>query len=243
MKAAAPTKEKTGKEQQFTAGVMARLFPKPIISPEFVNSDVIFRFKAPEAKSVKIVTDLMYAPVDMKKDADGVWEVKLSALAYHNFKYYFDVDGMKVADPSNMYLSPDKGAKQSVARGAKNVYNPQNLGNIPFGKVSYNINDNIATYQSVPTKTNTAPDAKRITVALITGKDGTVESWFKDGCVNFIADKIAADEENKFITLISATDESKVKADKVLRADDFRNWEERVDSLIKVIKKKKPVIQ
>ena len=35
MRNAQPAPAATGKEQQFTPGVMARLFPRPIISPEF----------------------------------------------------------------------------------------------------------------------------------------------------------------------------------------------------------------
>jgi enterochelin esterase-like enzyme len=44
-----PAPAKTGKEQQFTPGVMARLFPRPIISPEYTEDGIIFRFKAPDA--------------------------------------------------------------------------------------------------------------------------------------------------------------------------------------------------
>ena len=38
-----PAPAATGKEQQFTPGVMARLFPKPIISPEYSDEGITFR--------------------------------------------------------------------------------------------------------------------------------------------------------------------------------------------------------
>ena len=40
---------------QFTPGVMARLFPKPIVSPEFGSDSVTFRLKAPDAKQVALM--------------------------------------------------------------------------------------------------------------------------------------------------------------------------------------------
>ena len=53
MKNGEPAPAATGKEQQFTPGVMARLFPRPIISPEYTEDGIIFRFKAPDAQKVE----------------------------------------------------------------------------------------------------------------------------------------------------------------------------------------------
>jgi len=237
MKAATPTKEKTGKEQQFTPGVMARLFPKPIISPEFVNDDVVFRFKAPDAKSVKLVTDINKSPAKMVKDSDGVWSVTMKAMAARNFKYYFDVDGMKVADPSNMYLSAGKGEKQSMCYGAKNAYDIQTLGDIPYGKVSYDVESNSATYSSAVTADNSGKDARRVTVFLVAGPDDTVESWFKDGCANLVADKFASQDKKLKIRLVSVKTDAIIKGDVVLNAKDYKSWEARTAALEKTISK------
>ena len=46
---AQPTMAKTGEEKEFTPSVMARLFPKPIVSPELDGNNVTFRIKAPKA--------------------------------------------------------------------------------------------------------------------------------------------------------------------------------------------------
>ena len=54
MKDGQPAPAKTGEEQQFTPGVMARLFPRPIISPEYTEESITFRFKAPNAEKVEL---------------------------------------------------------------------------------------------------------------------------------------------------------------------------------------------
>ena len=106
MKNAQPTKPATGKEAQFTAGVMARLFPKPIISPEYKYDSVIFRMKAPEAKEVLLAAEILPKPKAMERDSDGIWTAELDEHIYETFTYYYIVDGTPVADPQNMYLAP-----------------------------------------------------------------------------------------------------------------------------------------
>ena len=53
MKDGQPAPAKTGEEQQFTPGVMARLFPRPIISPEYTEESSSCLFKAPDAEKVE----------------------------------------------------------------------------------------------------------------------------------------------------------------------------------------------
>ncbi len=226
-----PTLEKTGKEQQFTPGVMARLFPKPIISPDYIDNDVIFRVKAADAKQVNLICELVERPIKMQKGDDGVWVVKLKDIAHRNFKYCFDVDGMKVADPSNMYLSPDKGVKQSMALGTKNIYNPQVLGNIPYGAISYRYGDNEATYRSVGNGIG-----RTITITLVMGKGDTVESWFKDGNANYVVDKLVAEGKCKSDIILNVVPEgTAVKNPLVIRADDYKTWEQRSRALERVL--------
>ena len=95
MENAKPTLAKTGKEQQFTPTVMARLFPKQIVSPEYGSSDVTYNFKAPEATTVLFESELLSEPLAMQKDADGVWSVKVNGVANTTFKYCFVVDGTR----------------------------------------------------------------------------------------------------------------------------------------------------
>ncbi|MDO4992222.1 MAG: alpha/beta hydrolase-fold protein, partial [Prevotellaceae bacterium] len=143
MDAAQPTLAKTGKEQQFTPGVMARLFPKQIVSPEYGANDVTYSFKAPEATSVLLESELLREPLAMQKDNEGVWSVKVENVANTTFKYCFVVDGTKVADPNNMYLSPDKGFKYSISKAQT-----KDLGDVKHGIITYNYGDGTAVYHS-----------------------------------------------------------------------------------------------
>ena len=62
------------------------------------DSRVVFRIKAPEAKSVKIDIGKKY---DMVQNAEGLWEVTTDSLS-EGFHYYsLIIDGVSVADPSS----------------------------------------------------------------------------------------------------------------------------------------------
>ena len=75
----------------------------------------------------------------MKKDADGVWSIMLTDCLFETFKYCFVVDGMRVADPQNMYLSPDKGFKYSIADNPRSPFNFASQGDIAHGRVDYDV--------------------------------------------------------------------------------------------------------
>ena len=95
----------------------------PVVSPE-IHSDntVTFRLKAPKAVSVQVTGDFLPArPIetprgiweapgiaDLKEGRDGVWEFTTSEpLKPELYSYSFIVDGLKMMDPSNVYLIRD----------------------------------------------------------------------------------------------------------------------------------------
>lgn len=218
MDAAQPTMPKSGDEPQFTPGVMARMFPKPIISPECEGQDLIFRFKADDAKTVQLESELLSKLIDMEKDSAGVWTARIENAAPNTFKYCFIVDGMKVADPNNMYLSPDKGFKYSVARAFDGGER-----NILHGTVQYDYAAGTALYYPAGKE----KDADLIT--LIPGEYDTAESWFKVGRADDIADILIAEGKIKPCSLV-VTDVVPQNS-KYLKADDFNTWEERRQAL------------
>ena len=234
MKNGKPALARTGKEQQFTGATMARLFPRQVTSPEYADGKVTFRINAPEAKNVQLESELLSSPVSLTKGDDGVWSVTLTDNVDDVFKYCFIVDGTKVADPTNMYLSPDKGFKYSIAYAPNNPYDVQKLGNIKFGTITQNLNQNTAVY--VPSSTS-APDGGII--FLVPGKDDTMESWFKVGGANLISDKLIAEGKIKSFHLISDADASKQfiesKTVHVLKASDYKTWKERRAALEKLL--------
>ena len=225
MKKGKPAPAATGKEPQFTAGVMARLFPKPIISPEYLYDSVIFRFKAPEAKEVLLAGEIFGKPIAMQRDSDGIWTAKIEEHLYEAFTYYYIVDGTAVADPQNMYLAPSKGFKPSICNHPSNPYHYMNLAEMEHGIVSYDLNSGHACYLPAGGKA-------QFVIQLIPGKNDTAESWFKIGGADVMADKLIG---QKKLPPFSITTDSRAKGDYRLRADDYNTWPERRHALESIL--------
>ena len=233
MKNGQPAPAATGKEQQFTPGVMARLFPKPIISPEYKYDSVVFRMKAPDAKEVLLAAEILPKPKAMERDSDGIWSTEIDEHIYEAFTYYFIVDGTAVADPQNMYLAPSKGFKPSICNNPAATFNFMNMAEMEHGVVSYDLNENKACYQPAGGK-------PEFIIQLIPGKDDTMESWFKIGGADVMADKfIAAKKLPPFcITTGEAACCKGKKCEKkvyTLKADDYPNWPERRHALESIL--------
>ena len=225
MKKGKPAPAATGKEPQFTAGVMARLFPKPIVSPEYQYDSVIFRFKAPEAKEVLLAGEIFGKPIAMQRDSDGIWTAKIEEHLYEAFTYYYIVDGTAVADPQNMYLAPSKGFKPSISNHPSNPYHFMNQAEMEHGIVSYDLNSGHACYLPAGSKA-------QFVIQLIPGKNDTAESWFKIGGADVMADKLIG---QKKLPPFSITTDSRAKGDYRLRADDYNTWPERRHALESIL--------
>ena len=240
MKNGEPAPAATGKEQQFTPGVMARLFPRPIISPEYTDDGIIFRFKAPNAQKVELECEILPENVVMERDSDGVWSVKMTENLFETFKYCFVVDSMQVADPSNMYISPDLGFKYSIADNPKSPFNFASQGEIDHGRVSYDLQRNTAFYSSGNMRMGVMPAF----IQLIPVEGESVEDWFKVGGADAIADRLIADGNAKpCMITVTAQDFSQqqggmqmpgFKMNK-LDANDYPTWSQRRRALVKML--------
>lgn len=238
MKEGKPAPEKTGKEQQFTPGVMARLFPRPIISPEYGSMGITFRLKAPEARMVELECEMLPLKMAMTRDSDGVWEATLNEYLYETFEYRFIVDGTPVADPSNMYLAPDAGFKYSIANNPRSPLNFASMGDIQHGRTAYDLTRQEAWYTSPQPGGMMMPAF----IQLIPGDGDTMESWFKIGGADAIADKLIADGKTKPCIITTSKLEfmqggSQMPGFRVrtLRASDYPTWAQRRRALIKLL--------
>ena len=237
MKEGQPAPAATGKEQQFTPGVMARLFPKPIISPEYGEQGTTFRFEAPEAKKVELEVEILPETIEMQRDSDGVWSTTLTEYLFETYKYCFIVDGMKVADPSNMYLSPDLGFKYSVASNPSTPFNFASQGDIQHGRVSYDL-DRMEAWYTAPMQQMMMPAF----VQLVPAEGDTMESWFKLGGADAIADRLLADGKTKpCIITTSALEFMQNRPQmpgfqiRTLKADDYPTWSQRRRALVRLL--------
>ena len=243
MKEGQPAPAATGKEQPFTPGVMARLFPKPVISPEYTEEGITFRMKAPEADSVKLECEMLPEPIAMERDSDGIWSCTLTDYLFETFEYCFLVDGTQVADPSNMFLSPGKGFKYSIADNPRSPFNFASQGEIEHGRTGYDVGRNEAWYMS-PMPQGGQPRMP-VMIQLVPGEGDTMESWFKVGGADAIADRLVADGKTKpCMITTSAMDFMQrggggmqmpgIKTN-TLRADDYPTWGLRRRALFKLL--------
>ena len=233
MEAATPTLAKTGQEAQFTASTMATLFPRQVTSPEWHETGVVLRLNAPDAKEVRVEFDDSKPALSMGKDADGVWTCDIKEK-HAVCKYRFVVDGTPIADPTNMYLAPDKSFKWSVLTDPRDEGDLQKLGNIRFGKVSYDLNTQSATYlPSDVASLDAARKAGLRVIQVVPGKADTMESWFKVGQAHLIADRLIATGTIKPVIITT----QQVKGATVIKADAYKSWEERREALRKALQK------
>lgn len=235
MKSGQPTPAATGKEPQFTPGVMARLFPKPIISPDYTEQGIVFRMKAPDAQKVELECEILPEPLLMEKDADGVWTYVMTDYLFETFKYCFVVDGTRVADPQNMFLSPDKGFKYSIADNPQSPFNFASQGNIEHGRVAYHVARQEAWYMSPMPNMPTMP----VFINLVPGEGDTMESWFKVGGADAIADRLIAEGKMKPCIITTSTignlQQSAGFKVNTLRADDYPTWSLRRRALVQLL--------
>ena len=243
MKNGQPAPAKTGQEQQFTPSVMARLFPRPIVSPEYGEQGITFRFKAPDAKQVELECEMLPMNIAMVKDSDGVWSAELQEYLYETFKYCFIVDSMRVADPNNMYLSSDIGFKYSVADNPRSIFNYASQGDIPHGRTGYDLDSQEAWYTSpMPKNSNMMMPTF---IQLVPAEGETMESWFKEGGVGAIVDRLIADDKAKPCIITTSSMDFMQQGGgmpqmpgfgvKTLKADDYPTWTQRRRAFVKLL--------
>ncbi len=240
MKEAQPAPAATGKEPQFTPGVMARLFPRPIISPEYDQQGITFRLKAPEARKVELWAEMLLEPKPMVRDTNGVWTVRQDEYIFETFRYCFLVDGTPIADPNNMNLSPDLGFKYSISNNPNSPFSFASMGDIQHGRTGYDVERQEAWYMSAMPQTPTIPAF----IQLIPGKNDTMESWFKVGGADAIADRLLADGKTKPCIITTSNLDFMQQSGmpqmpgfrvRTLRADDYPTWPQRRRALFRLL--------
>ena len=110
-----------------------------LVSPEIHdNNTVTFRLSAPKAVKVQLTGDFLNeGVVDLKEGKDGVWEFTTpEPLAPELYSYAFVVDGLRMLDPSNVFLNRDVNTIVNIfiiGGGQGDLYK---VNNVPHGTVS-----------------------------------------------------------------------------------------------------------
>ena len=185
--------------QRLTPEVMAALFPPGVVSPEYhKDGSVTFRVHAPNAEKVELEGQMFEGTKPMTKGDRGVWAVTITPDQPVIFPYSFIIDGTKIADPQNMHIFPNEGYKASLADIKAPQPDPQDLQDVPHGKVSYTYYTSKAVGFDRPVCIYTpagydpAGAEKYPVLYLIHGMTDTYETWFKVGRVNNILDNLIA---------------------------------------------------
>src|SRR3954470_21320019 len=177
-------------------------------SPE-VNADntITFRLPAPNAKKVRVYTDMPKlgdtpvngsAGFDMTKDANGVWSFTTPKLAPSYYQYWFDVDGLTTPDPQNTFVRPASGVYKSVVALPGREAGFIMFRDVPHGNLIEHQYLNQVTKVARRVVTYTPPDynissKKYPVVYLLHGANDYERGWTQSGMANNIMDNLIAD--------------------------------------------------
>ncbi|MEQ3234899.1 MULTISPECIES: alpha/beta hydrolase-fold protein [Bacteroides] len=186
----------------------------PVVSSEIHgNNTVTFRFKAPKAVRVQLTGDFLpvqknakfEAPgiVDLKEGQEGVWEYTTpEPLKPELYSYSFIVDGLRVNDPSNVYLIRDVSTLTNVFIIGGDRADFYKVNPVPHGTVSRVWYDSPALglerRMTVYTPAGYETGGKRYPVLyLLHGMGGDEEAWISLGRTAQILDNLIAQGKAK----------------------------------------------
>ena len=178
-------------------------FSAPLNSPD-VRDDrtVTFRLKAPEARNVALIGPAILLalgaerPVPFQKGDDGVWSLTVGPLRPDLYVYHFDVDGMRIADPSNTIagFTAMPPFSQLVVHGDGPAY--YDARDVPHGAITRHIYRSDVTRGQRELYVYTPPGYDRTknypVLYLVGGSGELAHNWVYEGRVNFIMDNLLA---------------------------------------------------
>lgn len=193
----------------------------PVNSPE-VNKDntVTFRLKAANATKVEVVGDFLSKDekAKMKKVNNDVWEYTTpKALDPELYSYSFMMDGIKISDPSNVFMSRDVVTISNlfmIDGKESELYKVQNVPHGSLSKVWYhseklNADRRITVYTPAGYETN----GQRYPVLyLLHGMGGDEDSWATLGRAAQILDNLIAQGKAKPMIVVMTNGNSDLQA-------------------------------
>ena len=232
MAQAQPTKPATGQEKQFTPGVMARLFPRPVLSPECHGDTVTFRLQAPQAHEVLLEGEMLDQPRRMERDSAGIWTVSLQ-LKPEVYCYNFIVDSTRTCDPQNVDLAPERGFKRSILNIPGAAWSVNTM-RCDYAPVRYMIEHqpNGPISRSISFRPNVQAGAIMQTVCLVGDPEAgyTYESWYKIAHANLIAEQLVAQNKCR-PCILKLTEQPLPDAKMTLHAANYATWAEARQAL------------
>ncbi|QIA07664.1 esterase [Draconibacterium halophilum] len=180
----------------------------PIISPEITETEVTFRFMAPNADSVKITGG--FAPtvkmttsfgemdvpgsLNLTKDEKGLWSITLPIPEPELYTYNFIVDGTSINDPNNTFMQRDGTRYLSVllvpGELTENYFEAEKRGNIHqvwYDSPTIGLNRRMFVYTPYGYE---AGDKSYPVLYLLHGAGGDEDAWSSMGRTRQILDNL-----------------------------------------------------
>lgn len=193
----------------------------PCHSPE-INKDntVTFRLKAPKAVKVEVVGDFLKngEKAEMKEGENGIWEYTTpKALDAELYSYSFLMDGLKINDPSNVFLSRDVVTLSNIflIDGKESqLYKVQEVPHGSVTKVWYHSDKLQADRRlTIYTPAGYENSKKRYPVLyLLHGSGGDEDSWTTLGRASQILDNLIAQGKAKPMIVVMTNGNAALQA-------------------------------
>lgn len=174
------------------------------VSPEInENRTVTFRLQAPHAEEVKLTGDWLPAEdfvpgsVFMEKNDKGTWTHTTEALEPEFYGYAFLVDGLRVNDPSNAFLSRDIATNTNIFIVEGDQADIYKINDVPHGTVTRRWYDSPGLGMDRRITIYTPPGyensrEKYPILYLLHGAGGDEEAWIELGRATQILDNLIA---------------------------------------------------
>jgi enterochelin esterase-like enzyme len=172
-----------------------------LVSPEVAKDGrVTFRLLAANAKDVKVAGDFTAKPLQMVMDQSGVWSFTTAPLKPEVYGYYFQLDGRRVPDPSNLFASNSNQYLKTYFEvpGDKPGYWAMR-SDVPHGTVHehYYNNAELKTTRRfllyTPPGYTSSPDKSYPVLYLYHGAGDDETMWTRVGRANFVMDNLLAE--------------------------------------------------
>lgn len=179
------------------------------VSPEIhADMSVTFRVRAPNAKEVKLDSQITAESQQMTKDENGIWSVTFGPVKPDIYPYCFVIDNIQVADPNNTLIFANERFKFSLVDIPGDQPLIHALQNVPHGNIDYcyykseTLNRIRRLVIYTPPGFDVNGKTRYPVLYLIHGGSDTEETWTKVGRANLIADNLIAQGKTKPMIIV-----------------------------------------
>lgn len=180
------------------------------ISPELhPNQSATFRLLAPKATAVTLWADWMpnAQSQPLAKDPNGLWSLTTGPLEPGGHLYWFNLDGLPIADPINPVIKLRQRTSASIVEIPSPTPAPWDLNDVPHGTVitewrhSKTLGRTERVFLYLPPGYE-GGSTRYPVLYLIHGKGDIPDSWTNAGRANFILDNLIASKKARSMILV-----------------------------------------